>query len=225
MKSYKSLDDYDLQKMGSHAAAGNFFVLVVYTCGDREAPRNVLSFWLIFRLLNVRPGQLSNLGFPAFSLGDRAHIKFNHAARPLKRRIAELGGYSVFPIGVGDCSEEYGHNDHLIPWQEQIVKCVCFDKPVLSVITAVGTGKPTARVNVCIDSGGKENETCEIPDSNTNLWCHGGSRLATPNLPLVVNDVVTNTTFACKQHKVRHIELDNPIRWRRVKFRITWPWI
>lgn len=210
VESYGSLDDYDLREMAPSAEAGHIFVFIIATCGDGEVPRNMRRFWSFFRRSDLPRGLLSNVRFAVFGLGDRAYIKFNAAARRLNTRFIQLGGRCIIPIGLGDDSATHGHDDQFIPWEEQLMQHICADSSDRTTTEKVSTGavERAPHFDVTVEKSEWRNSSSHGSMSNDDLWRSGESLLATAELPVTVNSVMTNTAFACEDREVRHIELD-----------------
>lgn len=216
VESYGTLDDCDLAKLPMQAFAGHIFVFVVATCGDGETPRNMRSFWSFFCRSNLPSRVLSDMRmrFAVFGLGDRAYIKFNAAARRLYTRFLQLGAENIVPIGLGDESANRGHDEQLIPWLQQLVSAIGSTADHLFMekgTKSSGLNMRPPRFDVEIESRDVfEDDSCIESDLRTSpdLWQKGDALLATADTTLSVNEVITNSAFACVDREVRHIELD-----------------
>lgn len=54
--------------------------------------------------------------FAVLGLGDSSYVKFNFAAKRLNKRLAQLGGQSLIPIGLGDDQHDLGYDATVDPW-------------------------------------------------------------------------------------------------------------
>lgn len=55
-------------------------------------------------------------------LGDSSYVKFNFAAKRLNKRLLQLGGEMLVPLGLGDDQHDLGYDAAVDPWLESLWK-------------------------------------------------------------------------------------------------------
>ncbi|GAB1863148.1 NADPH-dependent diflavin oxidoreductase 1 [Camponotus japonicus] len=93
-----SLDEYDMRNLSSR----QLIVFVVATTGQGDLPANMETFWKCLLGKSLRTDLLENLNYGILGLGDSSYPKFNFAAKKLNKRLAQLGGKELLPIGLVD---------------------------------------------------------------------------------------------------------------------------
>lgn len=63
-------------------------------------------------------------------LGDSSYAKFNFAAKRLNKRLAQLGGQPIVPIGLGDDQHDLGYDAVVDPWLESLWKTILAIHPL-----------------------------------------------------------------------------------------------
>lgn len=53
-------------------------------------------------------------------LGDSSYVKFNHVAKKLYRRLENLGGVPICPLGLADDQHDLGADAVIDPWIETL---------------------------------------------------------------------------------------------------------
>lgn len=107
-----SLDDYDIQNLFSE----RLIVFVVATTGQGDPPANMKQFWRHLLRKNLHPNMLRNLRYGVLGLGDSSYSKFNFAAKKLNKRLLQLGGEELLPIGLADDQHNLGIDAVVDPW-------------------------------------------------------------------------------------------------------------
>lgn len=69
---------------------------------------------------NLPANMLQNLRYGVLGLGDSSYQKFNFAAKRLNRRLAQLGGEELLPIGLADDQHNLGIDVVVDPWIKQL---------------------------------------------------------------------------------------------------------
>jgi len=107
-----SLDDYDIQNLPSE----QLIIFVVATTGQGDPPANMKQFWRHLLRKNIPASMLQNLKYSVLGLGDSSYSKFNFAAKKLNKRLAQLGGEELLPIGLADDQHNLGIDAVVDPW-------------------------------------------------------------------------------------------------------------
>lgn len=89
---------------------------MVATTGQGDSPANMKQFWHFLLRKALPPTMLQNLRYAVLGLGDSSYQKFNFAARKLDKRIAQLGGKELLPIGLADDQHNLGADTVVDPW-------------------------------------------------------------------------------------------------------------
>lgn len=58
--------------------------------------------------------------FAVLGLGDSSYAKFNFVAKRLHKRLLQLGGQTLQPLGLGDDQHDLGYNAVADPWIESL---------------------------------------------------------------------------------------------------------
>ncbi|XP_071946877.1 NADPH-dependent diflavin oxidoreductase 1-like [Antedon mediterranea] len=93
--------------------------LVVFVCsttGDGEEPQNMKNFWKFIMRRGLPVNSLDNIQFAVLGLGDSSYQKFNYIAKKLFRRLQQLGGKAVVPLGLADDMHDLGSDAVVDPW-------------------------------------------------------------------------------------------------------------
>jgi sulfite reductase alpha subunit-like flavoprotein len=92
-------------------------ILVVATAGQGDIPNNAREFWRkLLRKRLVAGAELSGVRFACVGLGDRAYLKFNWAARKVRKRLIQLGAEEVVEACEADESGEEGVEGGVNEW-------------------------------------------------------------------------------------------------------------
>lgn len=97
-------------------------VFVVATCGQGDPPANMRQFWKLLLRRNIPANILRNVKYGVLGLGDSSYQKFNFAAKKLNRRLAQLGGEELLPIGLADDQHDLGTDAVADPWIDKLWK-------------------------------------------------------------------------------------------------------
>ena len=65
---------------------------------------------------------MNGLKFGVLGLGDSGYAQFNYAAKRLNRRLANLGGREILPIGLADDQHDLGPDFVIDPWVTEFWK-------------------------------------------------------------------------------------------------------
>lgn len=92
--------------------------LVCATTGQGDQPDNMVKFWRFLLRRNLPKDSLSNLHFGVLGLGDSGYAQFNYASKRLQRRLGQLGGTSIVPLGLADDQHDLGADAVTDSWIE-----------------------------------------------------------------------------------------------------------
>ncbi|ELU06663.1 hypothetical protein CAPTEDRAFT_168710 [Capitella teleta] len=96
-------------------------IFIVATTGQGDPPDNMQLFWKFIMRRNLPLNSLSGVKFSVCGLGDSSYQKFNFVAKKLHKRLIQLGGQVIHPIGLADDMHDLGAEATLGPW----LKSVC----------------------------------------------------------------------------------------------------
>lgn len=95
-------------------------VFVVATTGQGDTPANMKIFWKRLLGKSLQTDLLQNLNYGVLGLGDSSYPKFNFAAKKLNKRLAQLGGKELLPIGLADDQHNLGIDAVVDPWLKEL---------------------------------------------------------------------------------------------------------
>ncbi|XP_014467335.1 PREDICTED: NADPH-dependent diflavin oxidoreductase 1 [Dinoponera quadriceps] len=111
-----SLEDYDIRNLISD----QLIIFVVATTGQGDPPANMRRFWRLLLRKNLPVNMLQDLKYGILGLGDSFYQKFNFAAKKLNKRLAQLGGEELLPIGLADDQHNLGIDAVVDPWMKKL---------------------------------------------------------------------------------------------------------
>lgn len=111
-----SLDEYDMR----HLSSEQLIVFIVATTGQGDPPANMKTFWRRLLGKSLRADLLQSLKYGVLGLGDSSYSKFNFAAKKLNKRLAQLGGKELLPIGLADDQHNLGIDAVVDSWIKQL---------------------------------------------------------------------------------------------------------
>ncbi|CAG5115516.1 unnamed protein product [Candidula unifasciata] len=101
--------------------------LVIFVCsttGQGDPPDNMKMFWKFLLRKDLPSNSLCQLHFAVLGLGDSSYQKFNVVAKRLQKRLEQLGGHSIFPLGLADDQHDLGVDAVVTPWLADLWKAV-----------------------------------------------------------------------------------------------------
>ncbi|XP_055617108.1 NADPH-dependent diflavin oxidoreductase 1 [Toxorhynchites rutilus septentrionalis] len=113
--SVSAMDEYDVSKLLEE----RFAVLVCSTYGQGEEPDNMKRFWKFLLRRNLPVDSLRMLSFGVLGLGDSRYPKFNYVAKRLHKRLLQLGGNALLPVGLCDDQHDLGYGAVFMPWMDK----------------------------------------------------------------------------------------------------------
>ena len=91
-----------LKKKKDDLADEQFAIFVLATYGEGEPTDNAKGFYEWLLSDEREPGELKNLKYTVFGLGNKTYEQFNAVARKVDTRLEELGASRIFEKGEGD---------------------------------------------------------------------------------------------------------------------------
>ncbi|XP_034233950.1 NADPH-dependent diflavin oxidoreductase 1 [Thrips palmi] len=122
----QAMDEYPITQLLTE----QYVVFVCSTTGQGEEPDNMKMFWKFLLRKNLPTNSLRSLKFAVLGLGDSSYAKFNYAAKKLFRRLSNLGGTSLLPLGLADDQHDLGADAVIDPWISQLWDCFLRELPL-----------------------------------------------------------------------------------------------
>ncbi|XP_037349979.1 NADPH-dependent diflavin oxidoreductase 1 [Talpa occidentalis] len=119
--------------------------LVIFVCattGQGDPPDNMQRFWRFIFRKSLPATALCQLDFAVLGLGDSSYPKFNFVAKKLHRRLLQLGGSALLPVGLADDQHELGPDAAIDPWLQDLWEKVLGLHPVPSDLGVIPPGVP-----------------------------------------------------------------------------------
>ncbi|XP_058465305.1 NADPH-dependent diflavin oxidoreductase 1 [Malaya genurostris] len=110
--SVTAMDGYDISRLIEE----QFVVLVCSTYGQGEEPDNMKRFWKFLLRKSLPTDSLRGMHFGVIGLGDSRYPKFNYVAKRLHKRLLQLGGSALLPVGLCDEQHDLGYGAVFMPW-------------------------------------------------------------------------------------------------------------
>uniref|UniRef100_A0A182N6W8 NADPH-dependent diflavin oxidoreductase 1 n=1 Tax=Anopheles dirus TaxID=7168 RepID=A0A182N6W8_9DIPT len=110
------MDEYDVSELINE----RFVVCVCSTYGQGEEPDNMKRFWKFLLRKSLPTDSLRHLHFAVLGLGDSRYPKFNYVAKKLHKRLVQLGGTALLPVGLCDDQHDLGYGAVFLPWINQL---------------------------------------------------------------------------------------------------------
>ncbi|KAJ6637955.1 NADPH-dependent diflavin oxidoreductase 1 [Pseudolycoriella hygida] len=157
----QSMDCYDVTNLINEAIV----IFVCSTTGQGDEPDNMKSFWRFLLRRNLPSDSLRNLRYGVLGLGDSSYSKFNFVAKRLGKRLSQLGGREILPVGLCDDQHDLGASGVYFPW---IADCwkklldICPLPAGLNVLTSI---PQQYKWNILIVDDNKENIGGVKPDN------------------------------------------------------------
>uniref|UniRef100_A0A182US59 NADPH-dependent diflavin oxidoreductase 1 n=1 Tax=Anopheles merus TaxID=30066 RepID=A0A182US59_ANOME len=110
------MDEYDVSEL----IGERFVVCVCSTYGQGEEPDNMKRFWKFLLRKSLPNDSLQQVHFAVLGLGDSRYPKFNYVAKKLHKRLLQLGGSALLPVGLCDDQHDLGYGAVFLPWINQL---------------------------------------------------------------------------------------------------------
>ncbi|XP_066222695.1 NADPH-dependent diflavin oxidoreductase 1 isoform X1 [Saccopteryx leptura] len=134
----QALDSYPVVNLISEPLV----IFVCATTGQGDPPDNMKSFWKFIFRKNLPSTSLCQMDFAVLGLGDSSYAKFNFVAKKLHRRLLQLGGAALLPVGLGDDQHELGPDAAIDPWLHDLWEKVLRLHPVPLDLGVIPHGVP-----------------------------------------------------------------------------------
>ncbi|KAK3914970.1 NADPH-dependent diflavin oxidoreductase 1, partial [Frankliniella fusca] len=143
----QALDDFPISQLISE----HYVVFVCSTTGQGEEPDNMKQFWKFILRKSLPSTSLRSMKFAVLGLGDSSYAKFNYAAKKLYRRLLNLGGTPIIPLGLADDQHDLGADAVVDPWIAQLWQTLLMQLPIPQGLPIANDVKPAARWNITIE--------------------------------------------------------------------------
>jgi len=101
------------------------------TCGHGDFPQNASLFWSMLASPDLAPGELKDLRFCSFAMGDRSYTDtFCEAAKLIDNRMKELGATQILETGIGDDRDEDKWETGFNVWLPKFWEAIKAPEPV-----------------------------------------------------------------------------------------------
>ncbi|XP_046383966.1 NADPH-dependent diflavin oxidoreductase 1 [Ischnura elegans] len=117
----KPMDEYEVVRLIHEPLV----IFVCSTTGQGEEPDNMKNFWRFLLRKNLPAHSLAGVSFAVLGLGDSSYTKFNFVAKRLYRRLIQLGGTALTPIGLADDQHDLGPDAVVEPWEKNLISSIC----------------------------------------------------------------------------------------------------
>lgn len=107
-----SMDAYDVTSLISE----HLVVFVCSTTGQGNEPDNMKSFWKFLLRKSLPLDSLFTLNYAVLGMGDSSYSQFNFVAKRLNKRLQQLGGNPIIPVGLCDDQHDLGASAVYMPW-------------------------------------------------------------------------------------------------------------
>ena len=111
MDGYKPIGNLIKQKL---------VVFVCSTTGQGDEPDNMKLFWKFLLRKSLPSNSLESMKFGVLGLGDSSYQKYNFVGKRLYKRLRQLGGNDIVPLGLGDEQHDLGHDHVIDPWLKEL---------------------------------------------------------------------------------------------------------
>jgi sulfite reductase alpha subunit-like flavoprotein len=91
-------------------------VFIIATTGDGEPPTTMEKAWKFLMRSDLKNGDLKNVKFTSFGLGDSSYALFNAMAKKLTQRLLNLGAQIFHKVALGDYQHDFGYEGEFDPW-------------------------------------------------------------------------------------------------------------
>ncbi|XP_065917009.1 NADPH-dependent diflavin oxidoreductase 1-like isoform X2 [Dysidea avara] len=113
-------------------------IFVVATTGQGDEPDNMKHMWRFLLRKNLPTDSLTSVKIGVLGLGDSSYQKFNFVGKKLYRRLLQLGGTSIVPLGLADDQEEFGCDAGIDRWVKELWSVLLTMYPLPVGLLAMG---------------------------------------------------------------------------------------
>jgi len=120
----------DLDEL-KESAAGAITIVMVSTCGHGDFPQNASLFWSMLASPDIAPGELKDIRYCTFAMGDRSYTDtFCEAGKLIDNRFKELGATQILEMGIGDDRDEDKWETGFNTWLPKFWETIKAPEPV-----------------------------------------------------------------------------------------------
>ncbi|KAM9063975.1 NADPH-dependent diflavin oxidoreductase 1 isoform X2 [Sarcophilus harrisii] len=197
----RALDSYNVVNLINEPLV----IFVCATTGQGDPPDNMKNFWKFIFRKNLPPTSLCQMDYAVLGLGDSSYAKFNFVAKKLHRRLLQLGGNALLPIGLGDDQHDLGPDAVIGPWLLDLWRKVLGLYPVPSDLSVIPADTPLPSRFILNFCDGVPGISCEEQHAENQR----PEELPSDHKPFLA-PMVSNQRVTAKSHfqDVRLIEFD-----------------
>lgn len=107
-----AMDDYNPVDLLNEKA----ILFVCATAGQGDEPENMKKFWKFLLRKSLPLDSLISVNFSVLALGDSSFSKFNWVGKKVNKRLLQLGGQQIIPLGLCDDQHDMGISAVYIPF-------------------------------------------------------------------------------------------------------------
>lgn len=107
-----AMDSYDVTQLINE----HLVIFVCSTTGQGNEPDNMKTFWKFLLRRNLPLDSLCALQYAVLGIGDSSYAQFNFVAKRLNKRLQQLGGRPIIPVGLCDEQHDLGASAVYVPW-------------------------------------------------------------------------------------------------------------
>lgn len=161
------MDQYDVKTLIHE----QLVIFVCSTTGQGNEPDNMKEFWKFLLRKSLPKDSLNGLSYAVLGLGDSSYNQFNFVAKRLNRRLQQLGGTQIIPIGLCDDQHDLGPSAVYMPWINELWEKMLELRPLddgLNVLTASPRNFRWT-IEVCDEKSEAVDENFNIFDSTKSI--------------------------------------------------------
>ena len=203
-----SADDYPLAELPEE----DLVLFTAATTGQGDAPANFTPFWRFLLRKDLPADSLEDVHYGVFGLGDSSYVKYNAVAKRLDKRLADLGGQRLLPVGLGDDQHPLGLYGDFDPWMSKLWTTLAVTLPSLAgvaTVPAAARKRPPSLYTTEVVTGGAAEEALQAAERDAAALRERLAPAHGVNRPYMA-PVVANRRLTSEEHfqDVRHLELD-----------------
>lgn len=162
-----SMDNYDIRSLIHE----KHVIFVCSTTGQGEEPDNMKAAWKFLLRKSLPTNSLNGVSFAVLGLGDSSYAKFNFVAKRLNKRLQQLGGQTILPIGLGDDQHDLGSSAVSLPWISDLWNKLLAVCPIPDGLSILTDAPRQLRWSVEVIGGGNEGDSIQPFDGNIYQNC------------------------------------------------------
>lgn len=160
-----ALNDYPMASLISESIV----VFVVSTTGQGDPPENMKVFWRFIMRRNLHTSSLVNMKFAVLALGDSSYQKYNFIGKKLHKRLLQLSGTQLQPVGLADDQHDLGPDAVIDPWLKSLWQKLLTLCPLPAGVEILNSDVlPPSKYKVEFLSSQTENRQPKLPEPSAN---------------------------------------------------------